>query len=83
MLDELKEIGVKLALDDFGTGYSSLGYLSTLPIDTIKIDRTFIAKLSRRAEQPADRDRDHRTRPRPRDDRRLPKASRPPSNTTR
>jgi diguanylate cyclase (GGDEF)-like protein len=45
-LDELKEIGVQLALDDFGTGYSSLAYLNTLPIDTIKIDRTFIAKLS-------------------------------------
>jgi diguanylate cyclase (GGDEF)-like protein len=46
VLDELKEIGVKLALDDFGTGYSSLAYLNTLPIDTIKIDQTFIANLS-------------------------------------
>jgi diguanylate cyclase (GGDEF)-like protein len=46
VLEELKEIGVKLALDDFGTGYSSLGYLTTLPIDVIKIDQTFIAKLS-------------------------------------
>ena len=46
MLGELKDIGVRLALDDFGTGYSSLGYLETLPIDTIKIDQTFIAKLS-------------------------------------
>jgi diguanylate cyclase (GGDEF)-like protein len=45
VLDELKEIGVKLALDDFGTGYSSLGYLNKLPIDTIKIDHTFIANL--------------------------------------
>ena len=49
---ELKEIGVKLALDDFGTGYSSLGYLNTLPIDTIKVDQTFIAKLS---DEPASR----------------------------
>ena len=46
VLDELKDIGVRLALDDFGTGYSSLGYLNTLPIDTIKVDHTFIAKLS-------------------------------------
>jgi diguanylate cyclase (GGDEF)-like protein len=46
VLEELKDIGVNLALDDFGTGYSSLGYLNTLPIDTLKIDQTFIAKIS-------------------------------------
>jgi diguanylate cyclase (GGDEF)-like protein len=46
VLDELKAIGVKLALDDFGTGYSSLGYLNTLPIDAIKVDHTFIARVT-------------------------------------
>ena len=46
-LNKLQDFGVKVALDDFGTGYSSLNYLQFLPIDMVKIDRSFIKNITK------------------------------------
>ena len=53
VLSEIKKLGIKLAIDDFGTGYSSLAQIKRFPIDTIKVDRSFIRNLPQDAEDKA------------------------------
>jgi diguanylate cyclase (GGDEF)-like protein len=50
LLSELKEMGIRILLDDFGTGYSSLAYLRLLPIDMLKVDRSFVQNLHEKNE---------------------------------
>jgi diguanylate cyclase (GGDEF)-like protein len=52
-LSELKALGVRIAIDDFGTGYSSLAYLGQFPVDALKVDRSFVARIATSSESRA------------------------------
>lgn len=53
VIREIRKMGIKIAIDDFGTGYSSLSYIKELPVDTLKIDRSFIKGIDKGPEQVA------------------------------
>jgi len=53
VLDEISVLGVRIAIDDFGSGYSALSYLRDLPVDEVKLDRSFVAPMTADADAAA------------------------------